>query len=458
MSKKKRPLWKRIPYGAILFYLLYFVGIAACCYGIWFGLGWLEDWLIQYQASQPDVKSEQVFAERFADADWAAVYCELGYTDTEFETAEHYARYMEERICGAEVTYYETSAGLSGDHKYVVTAGGEKLATFTLTDKAGAEDVLRDWQYASSEIFFSREHSVRICTDQDVTVYINGTELGQSYVTKTLHTAAEGYLPEGEHGFRRQWLYVDGLLMEPEITARDAQGQAVPLLYDPETGMYEQVFAPMEVSEEERSAVIEAAKVYCRYMIGANESGTLSKYFDRSMDNYSTILYGDNWMQDYKSYNFSEAELTGFYRYTDSHFSVRLAMTLNVKRNNGTVKEYPLDSTFFLKRQEEGNWLVYRMTNVEVQEQTVTVRLRYMLDGALLEDQTVDSTAKSLTPPAVEAPEGKVFTGWYTLHTDENGNSTYSLAFLPGEDGNVSLAADKNLEPMVLYALFDEEV
>lgn len=457
MSKKKRPLWKRIPYGAILFYLLYFGGIAACGYGIWFGLGWLEDWLTQYQASQPDVKSEQIFVERFAEADWAAVYTELGYADTEFETAEHYARYMEEKISGSEVTYYETSAGLSGDHKYVVTAGGEKLATFTLADRAAEEDMLRDWQYDSSEIFFSREQSVQIITDQDVTVYINGAALNQSYVTKTLHTAAESYLPEGEHGLRRQWLHVDGLLVEPEVTARDAQGQAVALQYNPETGMYEQAFARMEISEEERSAVIEAAKVYCRYMIGANESGTLSKYFDRSMENYNTILYGDNWMQDYKSYNFSEAELTSFCRYTDSHFSVRLIMTLNVKRNSGTVKEYPLDFTFFLKKQEEGSWLVYRMTNVEVQEQTTTVRLRYTVDGQILEDQMVDSAVKALTPPAVEAPEGKVFAGWYTLRTDENGNSTYSLAFLPGEDGTISLAGTTELEPMILYALFEKE-
>lgn len=456
MSKKKRPLWKRIPYGAILFYLLYFAGIGACCYGIWFGMGWLEEWLTQYQASQPDVKSEQVFAQRFSEPDWAALYDELGHTDTKFETAEHYARYMEQKIADNQITYYETSAGLSGDHKYVVTAGEEKLATFTLTDMAGEEDMIRDWQYASAEIFYTREKSAWICTDQDVTVYINGVPLDESYLMKTLQTDAEGYLSEEEHGLRRQWMYVDGLLVDPEITAKNAAGEMVELCYSSDSGMYEQLFAPMEISEEERSAVIEAAKVYCRYMIGANESGTLSKYFDKEMDNYKTILYGDNWMQDYKSYNFSEAELTSFYRYSDSHFSVRLAMTLNVKRNNGTIKEYPLDTTFFLKKQED-NWLVYRMTNVEVQEQTTTVLLRYVHDEQVLEDQRVETDVKSLTPPVVETPEGKVFTGWYTLVTDEQGNTTYSLAFMPDEDGNVPLSGTTALEPMILYALFDKE-
>ena len=131
-------------------------------------------------------------------------------------------------------------------------------------------------------------------------------------------------------------------------------------------------------------------------------------------------------------------------------------MSLNVKRHNGTVKEYPIDSTFFLKKQEEGNWLVYRMTNVEIQEQTTFVRLRYLADGQELASSLVQSDVKSLTPPAVETPEGQVFTGWYSLTTDENGNSTYSLAFLPEEDGTVSLSGE-GLEPMTLYALFEKE-
>ena len=456
MSKKKRSGKKRFPIGAVLFYLLYFAGIGGCCYGIWFGLGWLEDWLIQYQASQPDVKSDQVFSERFAEPDWAALYAETGQTDTEFESAEHYALYMAEKTAGNEITYYETSAGLSGDHKYVVTCGEEKLATFTLTDGAGEDEMIRDWQYDSCEIFFERKQSIAVCTDQDVTVYLNGVALDESYVTKTLHTDAEGYLPEGEHGLRRQWLYAEGFLVEPQITAVNAAGETVELVFDAESGMYTQVFGPMEISEEERNAVIEAAKVYCRYMIGANQSGTLSKHFDKKMDNYNTILYGDGWMQDYKSYNFSEAELEGFCRYTDSRYSVRLKMTLNVKRNNGTTKEYPLDSTFFLEKQEAGNWLVYRMTNVDVQKQTVTVRLRYVLEEGAV-DQRVDAMTTSLTPPAVTVPEGQVFTGWYTLVTDEAGNTTYSLAFLPGADGTVSLPGQTALEPMILYPLFEKE-
>ncbi len=449
MKKKKR----RIYVGAILFWLLYFAGIGACCYGIHYGLGWLEGWLVEYEAAQPDVKSEQVFQERFANPDWQALYQEAGCTDTVFESAAHYEAYMLEKIGSSEITYYETSNGLSDDHKYVITAGGEKLATFLMRDM-DPDDNKMDWQYLSCEVFFTREKSVWICTEQEVSVFINGVELDESYVMQTLHTDVEEYLPEGEHGLRRQWLYVDDLLNEPVITATDASGQAVELTYDEDTGMYTQSFAPMEITEEESSFAIEATKVYCRYMIG-DGNGTLSRYFDRSMDNYTTILYGDAWMQEYRSYSFSEAELLSFYRYTDAHYSVRVRMNMNVKRGNGTIKEYPMDSTLFIRKQEDGSWIVYRMINIEVQGQVTMVRLSYMVDGELVESGLVENNTKTLTPPAVQAPEGQVFTGWYVLSADEQGNSTYSLAFLPEEDGTVALGVE--LEPMTLYALFEKE-
>ncbi len=450
MTKKKRKIYV----GPILFWLLYFAGIAACVYGIRYGLGWLEGWLVEYEAAQPDVKCQQVFQERFADPDWQALYAEAGCEDTTFESAAQFESYMLAKIGGSKITYYETSNGLSEDHKYVITAGGQKLATFLMRDMDPDEEKM-DWQYLSCELFYSREEDAWIHTEQDVTVYINGVALDETYVMQTLHTDAEEYLPEGEHGLRRQWLYVDGLLVKPEITAVNAAGETVELTFDEESGMYTQTFAPMEISEEERSFAVEATKVCCRYMIGDNKDRNLSKFFDKNMDNYKTILYGDGWMQDYRSYSFSEAEMLSFYRYTESHYSVRVRMNLNVKRNNGSIKEYPMDSTFFIHKQEDGSWIVYRMLNNEVQGQITTVRLTYTVNGETVRSDMVESTVKSLTPPPVEAPEGQVFTGWYILTTDEKGNSTYSLAFMPGEDGTVPLAAE--LRPMTLCALFEKE-
>ena len=56
--------------------------------------------------------------------------------------------------------------------------------------------------------------------------------------------------------------------------------------------------------------------------------------------------------------------------------------------------------------------------------------------------------------PQVTAPEGKVFTGWFTQTVGENGVTTMELTFAPSEDGTVRLPSDHLLEPMTLYALY----
>ena len=40
------------------------------------------------------------------------------------------------------------------------------------------------------------------------------------------------------------------------------------------------------------------------------------------------------------------------------------------------------------------------------------------------------------------------------METDENGKAVYSLAFMPDEEGTVTLSGEQTLESMKLYALF----
>ena len=134
-GKKK----KRITAGTIIFYIFYFLLIAAFAVGMRFALSALNDWLLTYEASQPDNKSEQVFQQLFAEPDWAEIYTMSAQQDTLFETKDSYAAYMEQKVGDATLSYSKTSAGLSGGQKYIVKLGTEKLATFTLTNSVESE-------------------------------------------------------------------------------------------------------------------------------------------------------------------------------------------------------------------------------------------------------------------------------------------------------------------------------
>ena len=114
-----------------------------------------------------------------------------------------------------------------------------------------------------------------------------------------------------------------------------------------------------------------------------------------------------------------------------------------------------MDSTYFVRAEGNG-WIVAEMTNVDVAEVLTQVRLTFMQENRVLSSEMLSADVSSLKTPAVTVPEGKVLSGWFIQSEDEAGNTTYTRVFQPDENGTVQLPADYTLEPMVLYALFEE--
>lgn len=447
-AKTKQPKKKSGKVGTIVFYSVLGAIVLMFCIGLSFAMKALNDWLVRFEASQPNAKCQAVFAELFASPDWERIY-ELAPGDI---TPEEYAKYMKQKVGEQKLTYIETSAGLSGDKKYIVRCGSEKVATFTLKNNAPDADI-PDWQLGTVEIFYQAKLSVYIQAAPDHTVLVNGEELNDSYVIRTVTTKAQEYLPVGVYGYRMNELAVHDLLTEPEVQVLDADGMPVQLEYDDQKRCYSVVTEPFQITDEHQQTLVNAAETYCKYMIGDATRTALRDCFDSRADIYRTITANTTWLQNYASYELSEAEISDYYCYDEEYFSGRVALTLKVTRKGGTVKEYELDNTFFVKKAGD-QWLVWEMINSDPQETITHVRLTFVADGQVLETQMVAAQGAKLTLPEVTAPEGKSFTGWFTQTVSETGSTTMELAFEPDKSGTVTVPADKVLEPMTLYALF----
>ena len=178
--------------GSVIFYTLYFMFILLFVLATYIGLKWVHGWLSDYEAAQPTYKAEQVFQQLFTDPDWGALYTSAGAKDSAYEGKEEYVAYMEEKVGGTKLTYMETSAGLSGNKKFIVRLGDEKVASFTLVDNNKVSSSLSlenlesltdipDWQLGSVEVFFQREGSYRIEKMDSHTVYFNDFALDDSF-------------------------------------------------------------------------------------------------------------------------------------------------------------------------------------------------------------------------------------------------------------------------------------
>lgn len=86
--------------GGIIFYTLYFLLIFVFCAGTWLATKWLQGWLVDFEAAQPTVKSQEVFDQLFGNPDWAALYKSAGIQDTPYEGVDAYVAYMQEKTAG----------------------------------------------------------------------------------------------------------------------------------------------------------------------------------------------------------------------------------------------------------------------------------------------------------------------------------------------------------------------
>lgn len=440
--------------SGVIFYLLFFLYILIFYIAAYCGLRILRDWLVDFEAAQPTVKCQQVFDDLFAARDWDALYDAAGIRD---ENRDTFTTYMVSTVGEKELTYMETSAGLSGDRKYNVRMDGEKIASFTLTDKNKASDTeLPDWQLSAVEFFFTREEGYLVQKPAGSAAYVNGTALDDSHTVRIRTTKADGYLPEGTAGPRTHTQQVTGLIAKPVVTVLDETGAELTVTYDEESRTFSAQTEAPAIGAEERETALNAVKTYALYMNEKAGASEVAQYFDDSSDTYKAIINTDrSSVQDAQSREFVNESVTGYCRYSDDLFSVRVSITLNLYRTSGTVKENDIAQSLFFQKQN-GKWKCIQMTAVDVSQPVETVRLTFMDGNAEISSDFYETDLARLTCPAVTVPEGKVFSGWMVQEQDESGQTVMRLVFQPDQAGLVTLPADTPLEPMTLYPLFED--
>ncbi len=452
MAEKERKLRR----NAKRFYRGYFIGVAVLLCALLVLMIPLHNWLVRFESTQPDQYSQYVYETYFAQPDWAKIY-DLAQTEgADLAARDAYVAYMQSKVDAAQdkqITYYETSAGLSKDHKYIVELDGKRIASFMLTSSVNGSN-MTEWEMIDLQLVVNSSHSVTVLRFPGQTVLVNDKELGDECIVRTISTKAEEYLPEGIHGYRVQELYMDGLLTEPSVQILDAEGQAVDTVYNEEENRYEpKVTAATEITDVEQNIALNAAKANALFAIRAIGTGELSKYFDNTTQIYKDICNTPTFIQSFASYSFNESvtAVSDFYRYSDDLFSARVTLQLDITRKNGTVKSLDMNTTYFFTKNSAGTFMVTNITNVDLQETVEKVKLTFHCYDEILETVMVDTTDNNISLPQFDIAPGDTFLGWATKTVSKDGQVTMTILFEPGQTGNIPA----ELEPMTLYAVFE---
>lgn len=462
LEKSAKPIQK--PRGGprlsgVIFYTIFFLCIFLFYTATYFGLLELRDWLNRYEMAQPTTKSQEVFETLFYDPDWDSLYDIANVQNAAYGSKDDFISYMENRVGETDLTYVETSTGLSNDKKYIVRVGNEKIATFTLVNhnQSASQTEIADWQLGSLEFFVQYNESYYIKKLDGHTAYVNDSPLDDSFTIRISTTNAEGYLPESVTGIRVCTQQITGFAGKPNVRIVDAAGNEMQVLYDESTHTFAEESNTNTISDTERDLAINAVKTYALYMIKRAGEGDIAEYFLRGSDAYNAITDTERgFVQDAASQEFVNESVSNYCRYSDTLFSVRVSVTLNQYRSSGTVKESIIEQSLFFEKQSNGKWMCYNMTAVDVSKPVETVLLTFMNGDAVLASDFYDSGINTLICPVVSAPEGKIFSGWMVEETNEKGQTVMNLVFQPDENGVVAIPAGVTLEPMILYPYFEE--
>lgn len=393
----------------------------------------------------PEPQHQAVFETLFTEPDWEALYALAGIADTVYEDAGAYESYMNARLGDEALTYQEITTDLPDQRRYLVFHGAEKIAAFTMAQTP-------QWSLSGVELFFQRAISVTVEKQPEHTVYINGVALDDSHTIRTLETTAENYLPEGVHGYRAHWQSVSGLLVQPEITVLDENGQSISMELDTERGIYRPVTeAPAEITEAEAALVRKTAIADAKYAIGALTNSQLKAYFDENSPLYRLLIENPRNLQKYTRSSIDESAMVvyDFCRYSDKLFSAKVKLTQNIIRKDGTLKVYTADKTYFFRLCDDGVYRAIAYTNESATQATQFLRLTFMIEEENV-TQMVNSTDTAILLPEVSPPEGQALIGWATKSDVMDGKITMTVRLLP--DGTIL----GGLEPMTLYPIFQE--
>lgn len=359
--KKKRKFW--------LVWLAYVTVLAILIVVLW-----IKVWKIMkvYEAAQPkyavDTLLEQLAENRFTG--------EIVVSENKFESSEVYTQAFLDSVKGRELTYRAESSG--SKIVYGIYADDVKVATAVMEEynQQPLMTILTvsDWKVARVEaVTAAGQCSVHLEIPEDYYAVVNGILLsGEEQVGEPVPMEGMEYVSEYVEIPYYVTYEVKGLLKEPKVELRDAQGNPVELREMPAgadgwtvcaSAAYGEQEMPQELKTYVTQAALDYSNFFSRDLAGSSKStACLQKYFPK--DSYYIELAeryrrSDMWM--YSSHDtpaFDNLEVTEYIPYSENCFSCRVVFDKSIHlRKTGETRVEHNDQTYFYVKPGD-NWVI----------------------------------------------------------------------------------------------------
>ena len=146
---------------------------------------YLDNLFLDYEDSRPKYLAKEYFEEIFDSNDYSLIHNAIGLDSSSPVSKEEFDLWFNNLIKDKELRYAETSAGLSGNSKYYIYLDDLRIGEFLLIT-TGIKNQSNFDILAKDKVTLSlpSDDAYIIRVRQGSTVFVNGVELSQKYVTE----------------------------------------------------------------------------------------------------------------------------------------------------------------------------------------------------------------------------------------------------------------------------------
>lgn len=398
MSENKKRLRADIASAAVqqsrrfpVFWVLLLLFVIAAVAVIANVLNKITVFLEEYESVQPKYVEAEVFETYFKKIDYDKLLkaADRGDEVSEFETRDDLIAYLKGLYEGKEISCYSISSGAvnsdtaqlklsdigeyfveqfnaKGDIRYIVKAGEDKIAEFTLVHSESelkkSKSGFKKYELGDIELFFFPHESITVKLPASSTLTVNGVKVSDKYLMPDVREEEDinKFLPDGVEGIVYVAYTVDGLFSKPEIAVTDKDGKPTECVYVEDGNYWSSGFIYDTALEAQFSDyVINAIEKYAAYMQMDGKKADFIDYYDTDSELWTNIITTENYfVWEHEGYAFKDKKASEFYRYDENVFSCRVSMTHVLHRYGWEDYVDYIDMTLFL-RNVNGKYVIF---------------------------------------------------------------------------------------------------
>lgn len=299
---------------------------------ITFGLYYVWNILIDYEAGMPDVNMEKFLAEFEAD-NIKNLLLQYPVSVSEYDKAEDVEEAYVSMVTDREISY----AKLTGKYTnaapvYEIYAGDDIVAAAKLLEVGKNKHGFSVWDM--TEVIFDgygpEKYNVSIKVPESANVLVNGTLIDEAYRTGTESVELTANISEYVEQVPEIKIYeLNNLIRMPDI---EVAGDNIAETGDENYTVSYTFGTDKELEEQLSGRIMAMAHEYGAYIINKGSLSTLKSYMvGKAREYVSNIpaVWAYLWNEEY-TYNFTNEEISNFVRYSEDCFSCDISYTLNV--------------------------------------------------------------------------------------------------------------------------------